>query len=743
MADERTVPGGPDATIGGCPGSDPAGAAGEAVPGPVGSAVEDDLEALHRWQDGLDLWVDSVLEASAADRSSTGEQAAEPGEPGPVLPPQVRADGAVDSTTKASVFSPFRVPGTRRAPDVAAAPTETPPQVEPAWRSRPVRRADGALPAAPLVPRCRERRPVEDPPPVTVAPAKATRGSHRYLSWVCLALAAVALALGFVFIRYTDDSSFMAFRYGATWVHTHHWAWDPKGPSVQGHAGFAWAALSIVPVLLHVPNELFFKCVAVGLLAGFAVWTHRLRLPRVQQFLLLATAALSPVFFIQLFSGAETVAFALAVTMLFAGLYRTGRFGPLGWATAIGLVLLRPEGLGYCAVAVLWALVLDRRALHLCGAALVTAWVGIYWAAGGEQFGYRWPNWLSVATGDGSDWDRFMAGAAVVGPVVLVAALTALAVVVLVGRNRRRPVWRRVFGPTVRRDATPLVLGLTAALVLLGGYHRWALPGDYAGRLIWQAIFPVVAVALARPLIGRRPSDAQGLRDGWAMAAVFVAAAAVVVATADRHAQQGVLLGTGAALAIGLVDRIVLRDRGATAVAAAGLAVLISWIPATDAVGFAAYRYRLQDSQVALGVLLRDSHLRGAVATADAGVLAFELPGRVIDLARRTDTDLTQDQVQVVIGVSQAPDARVIESTLGQQVADAWARSSQFEFLPGPEFAPGYWLNLWVDPAVATPAFVQALHELTQRSIVRNRHSDAHLLHHHLFDLPFLHAKRS
>jgi hypothetical protein len=76
-------------------------------------------------------------------------------------------------------------------------------------------------------------------------------------------------------------------------------------------------------------------------------------------------------------------------------------------------------------------------------------------------------------------------------------------------------------------------------------------------------------------------------------------------------------------------------------------------------------------------------------------------------------------------------------------VADAWARSSQFEFLPGPEFAPGYWLNLWVDPVAATPAFVQALHELTQRSIVRDRHSDAHLLHHHLFDLPFLHAGKT
>lgn len=142
------------------------------------------------------------------------------------------------------------------------------------------------------------------------------------LAYVGLAL--IAVALTFVLIRVTFDDSYITWRYGKTFVSTGHWNWNPTGPRVEAYSNPLYAALSVIGAVVRVPAELFFKFVSLAIVAAYVVVVRRLRLPRRQEFLLLAAALASPVFFLQLYGGLETALFALLIAVVFGMVYRRG-----------------------------------------------------------------------------------------------------------------------------------------------------------------------------------------------------------------------------------------------------------------------------------------------------------------------------------------------------------------------------------------------------------------------------------
>lgn len=139
------------------------------------------------------------------------------------------------------------------------------------------------------------------------------------------------------------------------------WNWNPTGPRVAAYTNPLYAALSIVPALLGMSAELFFKIVSLAIVAGYVIVIRRARLPKAQEFVLLAVALASPVFYVQLYLGLETASFALLIGWLFSILYRRGQLGRTGFLVAAAVTVSRPEGILFAAVAIGWALVIDRR----------------------------------------------------------------------------------------------------------------------------------------------------------------------------------------------------------------------------------------------------------------------------------------------------------------------------------------------------------------------------------------------
>jgi hypothetical protein len=582
--------------------------------------------------------------------------------------------------------------------------------------------------------------------------AIAAQCPYRVGYW---ALGTVAAVLTFVLIRYTDDLAFINWRYGQTLAHAGVWNWNRTGPEVNAYSSYLYAMLSAVPAYAGISTELFFKGISLLTLAAYVVWTCRLGLPRAQHLVLLGVALVSPVFFIQLFSGLETVPFAVAITVLFATLYRNGRLGPVGYALAVVVMLLRPEGIAFALVAVAWALILDRRRGHVVGAAAVAIISAGYWTWQARFFGWFWPNGLYAGSRNGSASAQISHEFGWLMPALVVAGLVLLALALLGGarlraaRQRGTASMRRQLGSGPLCDATPFVLAVVSALIVFAVYDQLTLSTDFANRFIWQAVFPIVGVVLARPLAGREGEAQLSRPDGWAIAGIGLATVTAAQSLGVAHHRQAVLIAAILIVALAAGLRLLISDSAATIVAAAALAVLVSWMSLTDVVGFAAYRYRLQDAHQALGAVIADAHIDGAVATGDADVLPYELKQRVIDLegratatvAHRTFSaaELSAARVRVIIAPSSTPgSAGEFEPTIGQQVAYQWAQASDFRFFSGPEFDGGYYLNVWVAPSVASTAFVTALDNLAPRSADRASANNTSLFMHHLLDFPFV-----
>ncbi|MEV3857868.1 hypothetical protein AB0J38_26515 [Streptomyces sp. NPDC050095] len=552
---------------------------------------------------------------------------------------------------------------------------------------------------------------------------------HRYTAPALFAVfTAVGAALALCFAPYTVDDAFISWRYGANLVDSGVWNWNPSASAVrvEAYTNPLYTGLSVIPALLGIPVELFFKVVSAAILVGYVVAVARLDVPRRQRLALCAFALLSPVFFVHLFSGLETVSFALLTAAPFALLSRHGRLTRWGQLAALGLALSRPEGIALAAVAHAWGLAVGRRRRDLWLALAAGGALAAYWLLRAWYFGRFFPNtFYQKSTGHGGWIDSALAA----GPLVWAPAGAAvLAVAALGGRWLLRADRERL------RDATPLVLAVCAAGIHLGLYQASVLAMNYADRFSWQILFPVAVVALVRPLTPRTVP--------WSTAASALAAATAL--SFEWHPA----LAAVAALVLTAVlwggDR--LRTPAALGLAAVAV-ILVSVTPPRELTAIAAYRYRLEYAHEALGrAVADDKGFRGTVAIGDAGIMPFCLGARhdVYDLRGLADPylgrgllpkRLADRDVQMVVAVGRPYDPKGLRATTPTSlplVKRAYAQG----FVPAGrmQFTDTAWQSVLVRPGVPAPGLKRAA-RLARRENLR---PDAAVVRDHWGELPFL-----
>ncbi|WP_152546704.1 hypothetical protein [Amycolatopsis orientalis] len=562
-------------------------------------------------------------------------------------------------------------------------------------------------------------------------------------------LGAVAMVLAFLFVRVTMDDSFITWRYGQNLVKHGIWNWNSEGPLVEAYTNPLYAALSIVPALLGVSAELFFKVLAVCIAVLYIVVILRARLPRAQEFVLLAVALATPIFHLQLFMGLETVSFALSIGWLFAIVYRRGALGTGGFVLAGVVALSRPEGIVLAAVAIACSLLVDRSTANRHGAYAVLGGWALYWGARWWYFGSFFPNTFYKKTGgDEPLLIRIMQVLPVAGPIVLP---------VLIGLVLGFAMYRRVTGISLLsrtemlRDAVPVILAVVSGAVVLGVYRQSDLVMDIGHRFWWQLLLPVVLVVLSRPVRLASDSDVPetGRQRGMALAAVAVATGAVL-AWEPGQISAGIAIGTGVVV-IAVVGGAVRKIVAATALAAVGFSTVIGFGEATEMTSMLAYRYRLAAAHEAVGKAIRETRLPdGALAVADAGVLPYQADRRAIDiggLATSESVDGTLDSaflekqnLQLAILLSSSDDAGSAWSTDAAQSVRSYVTDPGRDFwsAPAAEFAPNYYLNYWIGPEWRKSDLSQRLNEVFQRSWARNDRSDTDIVMDNLWNFSVL-----
>ena len=611
-----------------------------------------------------------------------------------------------------------------------------------------------------------ERGSAPGAPGSAVEPARLASPAafNPYLLAYC-AVALVSATLAFLLIRFTSDSAFVSWRYGQNLVHAGVWNWNPTpGYRVEAYTDPLYTALSVVPALMHVPAELFFKVLALGVLAVFLLVVRELPVHRLQKLVLASCALLSPVFFVHLFSGLETACFALLLAALFGVLSTRGQLGGVGHALALAVAFSRPEGMVYALAAEAWCAHLNRRRGDVLAGLGVAAVLAGYWALRALYFGSFFPNPYLATTGPGMADPMALAHAltGLLGMVVLLASLAGACEALRRLRTRGRP--DALDSPIAAwRDATPVVLAAVSAAIIMVVYRVSALQMDFADRFRWQLLFPVALVLLCRPLFGEAllgetesvahaspsapaPMPAPSAR--WSALAVLICAVTAIAGGAAHQPGRGTAVAA-ALLACGCaVFGWISGSRVTVVIGACAVVVAVSAVPPAQILDWSAYRYRLGAAQQAVGrALAADPSLSGVVAVEDAGVIPFELrpDQQVADLSGSADAFYAHEPVPpsvadrlvaIVAGADRPFDGPVWWGDASSAAVFDTADSERFQYAGAVMYAPGYWLRVYVKPGLGRTAEAR-LSAAAAGAYAQNTEPSADLVWHRLFDRPF------
>lgn len=596
----------------------------------------------------------------------------------------------------------------------------------------------------------------------------SARFGRRLFVLAVAALSAVAGWLSFWLCRFTVDDAFITWRYGRTLARSGYWNWNSTGsPRVEAYTNPTYAFTSIVPAVLGIPTEAFFKALGLMLLVTAVVIALRLGdLARPQRLLLAGMVAVNPVFVSHLYSGLETGSFVLLMALLYGRMCRCGHLGRLGYAAAILVALSRPEGMLYAAAALAWNVTRNRSQTR--GTVLTLAGLGGYWLVRAWYFRNLLPNTYYVKSGNVG-----LAGLEHQAKTVLLPTLALVAGCLLVawpaGQVIRR-VARRATGPVPERadrsanqqatprqdrlqDGVPLLLAALTCGVTLVFYPLSHLIMDIDNRFHWQLTAPIALVLLCRPL------------SAWTDRRLVAAALALTGVTVfefrnqqlgiDPHLVQWCALAAVAAAVVMWVRCFPL----AVALGAAATMVAVSAIPMATLVNDIAYRTNLGAVHGELGRLLaQDRSIKGLVGIGDAGILPFSLRDdqRAIDFDGLADPYLRKPgggipenvwaaQGVAAVVVADSPiygKASLIDASEGTVVH--YALAHHWRFVPGFRYQPGYWMNVYLKPGVGDQfaEAVTARRAAVERATAPTLYGGWTYAHAHTWDFPFLDDRR-
>jgi hypothetical protein len=215
---------------------------------------------------------------------------------------------------------------------------------------------------------------------------------HRTHVLVLCALAALFWTV--FYLQYTVDDAFISFRYGKNLVAHHVWNWNPTGTREEAYTSAIYAALGIVPALIHLSPALFFKLFGLACIAAMAYRARTVSATPFAYLQGLLLIALHPWVWVHAFAGLETPLYMLLLLEMALCVHRAATGSP-AWVYAVFLLLplTRPEGVAFACLGVLLFWVRRGTApKQLTLFALTLALGGLYFLARWRYFHHPLPN---------------------------------------------------------------------------------------------------------------------------------------------------------------------------------------------------------------------------------------------------------------------------------------------------------------------------------------------------------------
>ncbi len=182
--------------------------------------------------------------------------------------------------------------------------------------------------------------------------------SHNIILLVTLILGCLALL---IMPSWTVDDAYIAYRYGKNLLYTGELNWNPGDAPVEGYTGIL---LPLLSAILHTFTDNivpFVRLISLYCLLGSAIFLYilarRFNVSRIISSLTVLIYCLSPMLYVHVFSGLETILFSyLFITVI----YQVVRLMDKGWPW-LGTILLipslfllsicRPEGMLFAGIA--------------------------------------------------------------------------------------------------------------------------------------------------------------------------------------------------------------------------------------------------------------------------------------------------------------------------------------------------------------------------------------------------------
>jgi hypothetical protein len=495
------------------------------------------------------------------------------------------------------------------------------------------------------------------------------------------------LTLSFIYIRLTIDDAFITFRYGLNLAETGAWTWNPGESPTEAYTNFTYAVLSVVPHMLGLDVVLFFKLVSLGLMCLFVYLIITHTPDKVSRYLALFAVAANPAFHIHLYSGLETPLFILLLYYVFLKVLTRESGSELPWSVPIALLLLpltRPEGLAYTFALSFYFVYSGTGRRSRIALATVIGLIAAYWALRWWYFGYLFPNSFYAKKGSFIDLAENMAS------LLPVALASALLVSLFFDREGEKGFSRD------RKIQGMVVLTVLTLVVYVLAYLRSHLIMGYANRFMFQIFFPLFLAFLSRL--------------DW------------------KRSRVPVYLAAGLSL------------------------LILSAFPPKEALVLANYYPRLLNAHAHLGKQL--SKYEGyTLVVGDSGALPYYSGWQVIDEAGlgspvvahgEFDTGyLEKASPELFIMYASGPErSGVLPAVHHQDTVLAYLKdhAAEYEYVPGIQFRPGYYLNAYVRKGLKdTPSMVKGIQAAGSHSAGENDIlSELDYFREHVSPLPYL-----
>jgi arabinofuranosyltransferase len=197
-----------------------------------------------------------------------------------------------------------------------------------------------------------------DPRIVPLLPGDADLSFARWFEFHRSFLLTIALLSALfwtlLFFSFTADDAFISFRYSKNLILHHVWNWNASGPREEADTSAIYAALAILPALLHISTVIFMKFVGLACLGTIAYRLRTLTTSRFAFLLGLLVIALSPVVWVHIYSDLETPLYMLLIVETAIAVKRAEQTSP-AWVYTLFLLLplTRPEGIVFACAGVL------------------------------------------------------------------------------------------------------------------------------------------------------------------------------------------------------------------------------------------------------------------------------------------------------------------------------------------------------------------------------------------------------